>query len=169
MWWYHEISEDFNPTHKQKGLTEFIDLSRVSAPNINEDYNKAIKDDPNVFKKKNNFSSEYYDIYNQYNSLCEKPFQKFNMLKANWLYMSEKLYMYIICGNLSIFFELLKFSIKIALIPNDDIFWIKCTEYLNDNSGGKIGTFILEKFKKVTFDNKKIVLLDKFLIGLKKK
>ena len=78
-----KISEDFNPTHKQKGLTEFIDLSRVSAPNINEDYNKAIKDDPNVFKKKNNFSSEYYDIYNQYNSLCEKPFQKFNMLKAN--------------------------------------------------------------------------------------
>ena len=60
-------------------------------------------------------------------------------------------------------------EIKIALIPNDDIFWIKCTEYLNDNSGGKIGTFILEKFKKVTFDNKKIVLMDKFLIGLKKK
>ena len=78
-----KISEDFNPTHKQKGLTEFIELSRVSAPNINEDYNKAINDDPNVFKKKNNISSEYYDIYNQYNSLCDKPFQKFNFLKVN--------------------------------------------------------------------------------------
>ena len=74
-----KLSESFNPTHKQKGLTEFIHLSRVSAPNINEDYNKAIKDDPNVFKKKNDFSSEFYDIYNQYNSLCDKPFQKFRL------------------------------------------------------------------------------------------
>ena len=30
-----KISESFNPTHKQKGLTEFIHLSRVSATNIN--------------------------------------------------------------------------------------------------------------------------------------
>ena len=78
-----KLSEGFNPTHKQKGLTEFIHLSRVSAPNINEDYNKAIKDDPNVFKKKNDFSSEFYDIYNQYNSLCDKPFQKFRLCKID--------------------------------------------------------------------------------------
>ena len=78
-----KLSESFNPTHKQKGLTEFIHLSRVSAPNVNKDYHKAINDNPNVFKKKNNFSSEYYDIYNKYNSLCEKPFQKFNILKID--------------------------------------------------------------------------------------
>ena len=78
-----KLSESFNPTHKQKGLTEFIHLSRVSAPNINEDYNKAIKDNPNVFKKKNDFSSEFYDIYNQYNSLCDKPFQKFQLYKID--------------------------------------------------------------------------------------
>ena len=78
-----QLSESFNPTHKQKGLTEFLMLSRVSAPNVNEDYLKALNDNPNVFKKKNNFSSEYYDIYNKYNSLCDKPFQKFNMLKGD--------------------------------------------------------------------------------------
>ena len=78
-----KLSESFNPTHKQKGLTEFIHLSRVSAPNINEDYNKAIKDNPNIFKKKNNFSSEFYDIYNQYNSICDKPFQKFHLYKID--------------------------------------------------------------------------------------
>jgi hypothetical protein len=78
-----KISENFNPTHKQKGLTEFIHLSRVSAPNINEDYNKAIKENPDIFKKKNDFSSEFYDIYGKYNSLCDKPFQRYNMFKIN--------------------------------------------------------------------------------------
>ena len=75
-----KVDENFNPTHKQKGLTEFIELSRVSAPNINVDYNKAINEDPNIFKKKNNISSEFYDLHNHYNNLCDKPFQKFNIL-----------------------------------------------------------------------------------------
>ena len=78
-----KLSESFNPTHKQKGLTEFIHLSRVSAPNVNKDYLKAINENPDVFKKKNNFSSEFYEIYNKYNSLCEKPFQKFNIVKSD--------------------------------------------------------------------------------------
>ena len=74
------IFEEFNPTHKQKGITEFIELSRVSGPNINNDYNKAIKGNPDIFKKKNNFSSEFYNIYYKYNNICDKPFQKFNIL-----------------------------------------------------------------------------------------
>ena len=74
-----KLSESFNPSHKQKGLTEFIHLSRVSATNINEDYNKALKENPNIFKRKNDFPSEYYDIYNKYNSLCERPFPKFKL------------------------------------------------------------------------------------------
>ena len=74
------IANGFNPIHKQKSLCEFIDLSRVSAPNINIDYNKAITNNPNVFKRKNEISSEYYDIYGQYSSLCDKPFKKFSPL-----------------------------------------------------------------------------------------
>ena len=74
-----KLSESFNPSHKQKGLTEFIHLSRVSATNINEDYNKALKENPNIFKRKNDFSSEFYDIYGKYNSLCERPFPKFKL------------------------------------------------------------------------------------------
>ena len=58
---------------------------------------------------------------------------------------------------------------QIANIPEDEYFWVKCTEYLNNNSGGKIGSFILEKFKGVTFTKKKIVLMNKFLVGMKKK
>ena len=75
-----KIDENFNPTHKQKGLTEFLELSRVSANNVNVDYNKALKDDPNIFKKKNNISSEFYDLHHQYNNLCDKPFQKLNFI-----------------------------------------------------------------------------------------
>ena len=73
-----KISENYNPTHKQKSLCEFIDLSRVSAPNTNNDYYKALNNNKDVFKRKNDINSEYYDIYNKYNSLCDKPFQKFN-------------------------------------------------------------------------------------------
>ena len=77
-----KLSESFNPSHRQKGLTEYIHLSRVAAPNVNQDYLNAFEKNPNVFRRRNDFSSEFYDIYNQYSSLCDKPFAKFNILKA---------------------------------------------------------------------------------------
>jgi len=77
-----KLSESFNPTHKQKGLTEYIHLSRADAPNNNQDYLNAFNNNPNVFRRRNEFSSEFFDIYNKYNSLCEKPFAKFNILKV---------------------------------------------------------------------------------------
>ena len=58
---------------------------------------------------------------------------------------------------------------EIANIYGDQLFWIKCTEYMIKNSNGKIGTFILDKFKNITFEHKKIFLLNKLLIGMKKK
>ena len=73
-----KISDNYNPIHKQKSLCEFIDLCHVSAPKINQDYNKAINSNPKVFRKVNETSSELFDIYNHYNSICDKPFQKFN-------------------------------------------------------------------------------------------
>ena len=57
----------------------------------------------------------------------------------------------------------------IANIYNIDKFWEKCIEYINRNSNGKIGTFILEKIKNITFEHKKIFLLNKLLIGMKNK
>ena len=58
---------------------------------------------------------------------------------------------------------------QIANIPEDEYFWVKCTEYLNNKSEGKFGSFILDKFKNITFEKKKIVLINKFLIGMKNK
>ena len=58
---------------------------------------------------------------------------------------------------------------EIANIYGDQLFWVKCTEYMNKNSNGKIGTFILDRIKGVTFEHKKIFLLNKILVGMKKK
>ena len=63
-------------TNKQKSLCEFIDLSRVSAPNVNYNYIRIMKINPRACYKRNNFCSEYYDIYDQYKNLCDKPFSK---------------------------------------------------------------------------------------------
>ena len=63
-------------TNKQKSLCEFIDLSRVSAPNVNYNYIRIMKINPRACYKRNNFCSEYYDIYGQYKNICDKPFSK---------------------------------------------------------------------------------------------
>ena len=57
----------------------------------------------------------------------------------------------------------------IANIINNKLFWKKCTEYLNRNSKGKIGSFIFSKFKNIRFEHKKYILLNKLLIGMKQK
>ena len=57
----------------------------------------------------------------------------------------------------------------IVNITNNDLFWKKCIEYLAQKSNGKIGTLILEKISNTNFDHKKILLLNKLLIGMKKK
>ena len=57
---------------------------------------------------------------------------------------------------------------KICSISGNKLFWTKCTEYINENSEGKIGTFILKKFNDITFEHKKIVSINKLLLGIKK-
>ena len=73
-----------------------------------------------------------------------------------------------ICTVYRVLFTLLG-EYDLANVPDDQLFWIKCTEYMGKNSNGKIGTFILEKFKGITFEHKKIFLLNKLLVGMKKK
>ena len=73
-----------------------------------------------------------------------------------------------ICKVYRVLFTLLG-EYELANISDDGLFWIKCTEYMIKNSNGKIGTFILEKCKGITFEHKKIFLLNKLLVGMKKK
>ena len=61
-------------TNKQKSLCEFIDLSRVSAPNVNNNYIRIMKINPRACHRRNDFCTEYYDIHSQYKNICDKPF-----------------------------------------------------------------------------------------------
>ena len=65
-----------NPTYRQKGLTEFIDITRNGASNIGRDYIKAYNDNPKIFYKNNNICTTYHDIHFQYKNLCKQPFVK---------------------------------------------------------------------------------------------
>ena len=58
---------------------------------------------------------------------------------------------------------------QIAEIPEDEVFWIKCTDYLNVKGKEKIGSFILEKSKNFDFSHKSIYLLNRLLVGIKPK
>jgi len=58
---------------------------------------------------------------------------------------------------------------KIATISGNQLFWIKCTEYIIGNSNGKIGSFILKKLEDVTFEHQKIYLVNKLLFRMKNK
>jgi len=67
----------YNPTNKQKSLSEFIDLTNVNASNYNDDYAKVLNKNPNAFKKNENMFTEFYNLYHNYNNISEKPFYKF--------------------------------------------------------------------------------------------
>ena len=69
--------------HRQKSLCEFIDLSRVSAPHLNKDYLDMYSKDNNIFKKRSEICSDYYDIYGCYKNLCDKPFQPFKVISGS--------------------------------------------------------------------------------------
>jgi hypothetical protein len=65
-----------NPIFKQKGLTEFIDITRNGAKNELKNYIDAYNKNPKFFFKNNNMCTKYFDIHHQYNNICEKPFYK---------------------------------------------------------------------------------------------
>ena len=56
---------------------------------------------------------------------------------------------------------------EIADILDDKLFWVKCSEYLNSNSEGKIGDFIIKKIEERNYDNKTIYKVEKILNGKK--
>ena len=72
----------FNPIRKQKSVSEFVDLTNVHAPNINNEYNNILKKNPDGFKKQNNIFTEYYKLHHYYYNISEKPFYKFNPLQT---------------------------------------------------------------------------------------
>ena len=69
--------ETSNATYKAKGLFEYSDLTRVSAPNPNKKFKEVLQVwGPNVFHKNTNLCGNFRDLHAQYRDLCDKPFFK---------------------------------------------------------------------------------------------
>jgi len=58
---------------------------------------------------------------------------------------------------------------EIAEIKDENLFWTKMTEYLVNNSDGKIGTYISNNVKNFHFDYKTINLINKLVKDVKNK
>lgn len=69
-------NSSFQLSKRQKSISEIIDLERVTAPHKNKIYINAVKEDRNIFHRKRNICSIYYEQYNNYKNLCLKPFHK---------------------------------------------------------------------------------------------
>ena len=56
---------------------------------------------------------------------------------------------------------------EISNISEDMLFWVKFTEYLNSNSEGKIGDFIIKQIEKCDYSHKAIFFIEKMIKGKK--
>ena len=69
---------NFNPTFKQKGLSEFYDLTnRKDFYDNNQDYLEKYNQYPNIFHKNEDFCNESFKIYKSYKNLLDEPFKRF--------------------------------------------------------------------------------------------
>ena len=70
-----------NPIYRQKGLAEFIDITRNGASNPGIDFMRTYYNNPKCFFKYNEACSTFNDCHLQYKNLCTKPFVKDFILK----------------------------------------------------------------------------------------
>ena len=66
----------FNPTHKQKGLGEFIDITQNGSGNPGREFIKIFKENPFCCQKNSDVCAAFGDIHIDYNHTCTKPFMK---------------------------------------------------------------------------------------------
>ena len=66
----------FNPTHKQKGIGEFIDITKNGAGNPGRDFIQKYRENPLCFQRSSDVCATFGDIYNNYKNVSTKPFMK---------------------------------------------------------------------------------------------
>ena len=67
---------NINPFHRQKGLTEFLDLTRNFIPNYNKNFLNAISKDQKLFSKNQNLCANYLNLHGEYKNICDRPYIK---------------------------------------------------------------------------------------------
>ena len=65
-----------NPIYRQKGLAEFIDITRNGASNPGRDFMRTYYNNPRCFFKQNEACNTFSDCYLQYKNICNRPFVK---------------------------------------------------------------------------------------------
>ena len=70
-----------NPIYRQKGIAEFIDITKNGASNPGIDFTKTFYNNPKCFFKQNEACNTFYDSHLQYKNICERPFVKDFLLK----------------------------------------------------------------------------------------
>ena len=78
---------NFQPTFKQKGLSEFYDLTNKKDSYDNKDYLDKYKQYPNIFHKNEDFCNESFKIYKSYKNLLDEPFKRFR--KKNYSFIEN--------------------------------------------------------------------------------
>ena len=63
-----------NPIYRQKGLAEFIDITRNGGNNSGKDFVECYAKNPRCFCKNDETCSTFYNSYLFYKDICKKPF-----------------------------------------------------------------------------------------------
>ena len=63
-----------NPFYRQKGLGEFIDITRNGGNNPGKDFINCYEKNNKCFTKRNEICSTFYDSYVFYKDICNRPF-----------------------------------------------------------------------------------------------
>ena len=66
----------FNPTHKQKGISEFIDITQNGSGNPGREFVKSFKDNSLCFHKNSDVCATFGDAHLDYKNICTRPFVK---------------------------------------------------------------------------------------------
>ena len=73
-----------NPIYRQKGIGEFIDITRNGGNNVGKDFLGFYSRNKNCFKRNNEACATFYNSYIFYKDIVEKPFTLTPTLKMNY-------------------------------------------------------------------------------------
>ena len=72
-----------NPIYRQKGIGEFIDVTRNGGNNVGKDFLAFYHRNNKCFRKNNDVCATFYNSYNFYKNICQKPFTLNPTFKMN--------------------------------------------------------------------------------------
>jgi len=69
-----EIEMGFKPSNKTKSISEFCEISRPNAPNLNKRYAQALETNPNNFGKENYVANDFGNLHHTYREMIPNCF-----------------------------------------------------------------------------------------------